>query len=254
MKIVLSPAKSLDYQSDLPTRIFTRPAFIKEAKKIQSVLKKQKPADLSNLMHISDKLAHLNWTRNKERKFTVDEITFNTRQAIFAFNGDVYEGLDAYTLTGEQLEFLQQNLRILSGLYGYLKPLDLIEPYRLEMGTKLAVGEAKDLYAFWKPVLVKKLQAELEKNEVLVNLASNEYFSAINTKLLKHQLITPEFKECKNGHLKTISFFAKKARGLMVRYIADNKITDPEALKNFTIEGYQFDENLSNDKKWIFTR
>lgn len=254
MKIVLSPAKSLDYQSDLPAQAFTKPLFIKEAKKIQTVLKKQKPADLSSLMHISDKLANLNWTRNKERKFTVDKLTSHTRQAVFAFNGDVYEGLDAYTLTGEQLEFLQQNLRILSGLYGYLKPLDIIEPYRLEMGTKLAVGEAKDLYAFWKPVLIKKLQAEMEKNEILVNLASHEYFSAIDTKLLKHKVITPEFKDYKNGQLKTISFFAKKARGLMVRYIADHKITDPEALKNFTADGYQFDENLSNEKKWIFTR
>lgn len=254
MKVVISPAKSLDYTTDLPLTTFTKPAFSKQSKEINTVLKDLTPNELKDLMSISDKLAELNWQRNKTRKYKLTELNENVRQAVFAFNGDVYTGLDAYSLSSEQMDYLQEHLRILSGLYGYLKPLDAIEPYRLEMGTKLPVGNATDLYDLWKETLTKSLNKELKKNDVLINLASNEYFSAIDKKAIKATIITPEFKDYKDGKLKMISFFAKKARGLMVRYMADHTITKPEDLKLFNSEGYQFDANLSTDTKWVFTR
>lgn len=252
MKIVISPAKSLDYTTELPTQRYTEAQFLNKAESIQKTLKKKKPKALMELMDISEKLADLNWQRNQEWQlpFTPE----NARQAVYAFNGDVYIGLDAYTISQEKLDVLQEKLRILSGLYGLLKPLDLIQEYRLEMGTSLKVGTKKNLYEFWKKTITDALNKELTKGELFLNLASNEYFSAVNTKVLKVPVITPEFKDYKDGKLKMISFFAKKARGLMVRYIIDNNVESLEELKNFNYEGYAFDENLSIGNTLVFTR
>ena len=219
MKIVISPAKSLNFEKELPTTQFTQPLFLKESRQVHKVLKQQSPKDLSDLMSISDKLADLNWQRNKDWKtpFTPE----NARPAIYTFDGDVYTGLDAYTIPVEKLDVLQDKLRILSGLYGILQPLDLMQAYRLEMGTKLPIGDKKNLYEFWKTNLTNSLNKELKKDELFINLASNEYFSAIDTKVLKVPVITPDFKDYKDGKLKIISFFAKKARGMMLRYIID---------------------------------
>ena len=253
MKIVISPAKSLDFESPLPIQSFTNYDFVKQSVSIDKVLKKQKPKKLMELMSISENLADLNWNRNQQRN--VAEITtHNARQAIYAFNGDVYLGLDSYTLSQEKMEQLQDKLRILSGLYGLLKPLDLMQPYRLEMGTKLQIGKNKNLYEFWKTTITNSLNDELEKEELFINLASNEYFDAINTKKLKVPVITPEFKDYKDGKLKMISFFAKKARGMMVRYIIDTNAETIEDLKGFNYEGYAFDSNLSTQNKLVFTR
>jgi cytoplasmic iron level regulating protein YaaA (DUF328/UPF0246 family) len=252
MKIVISPAKSLDFESQLPTKIFTEPQFLKEANTIQKTLKKQKPKQLMDLMSISEKLADLNWERNQvwETPFTPE----NARPAIFAFDGDVYTGLDAYTIPAEKMDDLQDKLRILSGLYGLLKPLDLMQAYRLEMGTSMAIGTKKNLYEFWKKTITKTLNEELKKDELFLNLASNEYFSAVDMKTLKVPVITPEFKDYKDGKLKIISFYAKKARGLMVRYIIDNNAETIEDLKGFNYEGYAFDANLSKGNTLVFTR
>ncbi|MFV7235975.1 peroxide stress protein YaaA [Flavobacterium sp. ZB4R12] len=252
MKIVISPAKSLNFEKELPTKLHTEPRFLKESRQVHKVLKQKKPADLADLMGISDKLADLNWKRNQEWKtpFTIE----NARPAVFTFDGDVYTGLDGYSIPIEKLETLQDSLRILSGLYGLLKPLDLIQAYRLEMGTKLAIGESKNLYEFWKSTVTKALNKELEKGELFINLASTEYFSVIDVKTLKVPVITPEFKDYKNGKLKIISFFAKKARGMMVRYIIDTNAKTIDDLKGFNYEGYQFDANLSEGNHLVFTR
>jgi cytoplasmic iron level regulating protein YaaA (DUF328/UPF0246 family) len=252
MKIVISPAKSLNYESPLPTDRHTTPKFLKDSRVIHKVLKKKKPKELMELMDISDKLAELNWQRNKVWKtpFTAQ----NARPAMYAFAGDVYIGMDAYTLPVEKLDQLQDRLRILSGLYGMLKPLDLMQPYRLEMGTDLTVGGNKNLYAYWKLKLTAALNKELKKNELFVNLASNEYFSAVDAKALKVPVITPEFLDLKDGKLKMISFFAKKARGMMVRYIIDTDAKTIDDLKGFNYEGYGFDANLSKANKLVFTR
>lgn len=253
MKIVISPAKSLDFEKPVPTKDTTDFVFLKEAETINKALKKLKPKNLSELMDISDKLAELNWQRNQERdlqNFTPE----NSRQAVYAFNGDVYTGLDAYSLSPEKIKVLQDKLRILSGLYGLLKPLDLIQPYRLEMGTKLPIGKNQNLYEFWRAKITKELNSQLEKGELFINLASNEYFSAIDTKSLKVPVITPEFKDYKDGKLKIIGFFAKKARGLMVRYIIDTNAETVDELKGFNYEGYGFDANLSKGNTLVFTR
>ena len=252
MKIVISPAKSLDFESALPTTEFTNARFLKESKSINKVIKQKSPKELSELMSISDKLGELNWQRNKSWKtpFTPD----NARPALYAFAGDVYIGLDANTIPVEKIAILQERLRILSGLYGILKPLDLIQPYRLEMGTKIAIDESKNLYDFWKQKLTDSLNKELKKGELFINLASNEYFSVLDTKALKVPVITPEFMDYKEGKLKMISFFAKKARGLMVRYIIDTNAESIEDLKGFHYEGYGFDANLSKGNKLVFTR
>ncbi|TDE07521.1 peroxide stress protein YaaA [Flavobacterium sandaracinum] len=252
MKIVISPAKSLNFEKELPTKLYTEPLFLKESKQIQKVLKEKKPADLSDLMSISDKLADLNWKRNQVWKtpFT----TSNARPAVYTFDGDVYTGLDVYSLPINKIQALQDNLRILSGLYGLLKPLDLMQAYRLEMGTKLPIGESKNLYEYWKPTITEALNKEVNEGELFVNLASNEYFSAIDVKALKVSVITPEFKDYKNGKLKIISFFAKKARGMMVRYIIDTNAQTVDDLKGFNYDGYQFDANLSEGSHLVFTR
>lgn len=252
MKIVISPAKSLDFTSKVPTNKFTEAQFLKESEIIQTTLKKKKPKELMELMSISEKLADLNWKRNQE--WSLPFTPENARQAIFAFNGDVYTGIDVYTIPIDKLNILQDKLRILSGLYGLLKPLDLMQEYRLEMGTSLVIGKNKNLYDFWKAIITKTLNEELKEDELFINLASNEYFSAIDLKSLKVPVITPEFKDYKDGKLKMISFFAKKARGLMVRYIIDTNAETIEDLKGFNYEGYAFDANLSTNNKLVFTR
>jgi hypothetical protein len=252
MKIVISPAKSLDFESKVPTLKYTQGVFLNEAEKITQILKKMSPKKLTELMNISSNLGELNWQRNQEWQLPFN--LENARQAVFAFSGDVYVGLDAYSLSEEKIEQLQQKLRILSGQYGLLKPLDLIQPYRLEMGTKLKIGRRENLYQFWDTKISDQLNIELAENESLVNLASNEYFKVINKKVLKSPVVTPVFKDYKEGKLKIISFFAKKARGLMVRYIIDNNIETVEALKGFNYDGYAFDANLSSSAELVFTR
>ncbi|WP_456313213.1 peroxide stress protein YaaA [Pseudomonas shirazensis] len=252
MKIVISPAKSLNFEKELPTKKHTEPAFLKEASQVHKILKPKKPAELSELMSISEKLADLNWERNQKWKTPFS--TENARPAVYTFDGDVYTGLDAYTIPLDKIDALQSKLRILSGLYGVLKPLDLMQAYRLEMGTKLPVGEYKNLHEFWKPTVTAALNKELKKGELFVNLASNEYFSAVDVKALKVPIITPDFKDYKDGKLKMISFFAKKARGMMVRYIIDTNAETIEDLKGFNYDGYGFDANLSKGDHLVFTR
>ena len=252
MKIVISPAKSLNFEKELPTTTFSEPQFLKQATTIQRTLKKKKPKMLSQLMDISDKLAELNWQRNQD--WQIPFTTKNARPAVYTFDGDVYLGLDAYSLSLDKLEVLQDKLRILSGLYGLLKPLDLMQAYRLEMGTSLPIGKNKNLYEFWKKTITKTLNSELKKGELFINLASNEYFSAVDAKALKVPVITPEFKDHKDGQLKMISFFAKKARGMMVRYIIDTNAQTKDDLKGFNYEGYAFDANLSKGNTLVFTR
>lgn len=252
MKIIISPAKSLDFKTALPTSTFTESSFLEQSKKINALLKKQSPKQLSELMSISDKLATLNYTRNQDWQlpFTPE----NARPAVYAFSGDVYAGLDAYSIPMAKIDVLQDKLRILSGLYGLLKPLDLIQPYRLEMGTKFPVGRSKNLYEFWRKSLTEALNNEMSSKDILVNLASKEYADAIDFKAIKANIVVPEFKEYKDGKLKIISFYAKKARGQMARYIIENNCETIEDLKGFDVDKYRFDENLSEDNNLIFTR
>ncbi len=254
MLIVISPAKSLDYNTTPVIEKYTMPELLDYSEKLIGKLKKQSPKQLSKLMGISADLGELNFQRFQEwhQPFTPE----NAKQAILAFNGDVYQGLQASTLSEEQLELAQTKLRILSGLYGVLKPLDLMQAYRLEMGTKLKYYKSKDLYAFWNPVITKKInEAIVESGSgVLVNLASNEYFKSIDKKKLKAEIVTPEFKDLKNGTYKMISFFAKKARGLMTRFIIENDIKNPEDLLAFESEGYVFNPRLSKQGKPVFSR
>ncbi len=253
MKIVISPAKSLDFETTLPTQQYTTPAFLEEIEKLNGVLKKKTPKKLSELMSISDKLAQLNWQRNQE--FHLPFTKENARPAVYSFNGDVYIGLDAYTIPEKKLDTLQDQLRILSGLYGVLKPLDLMQPYRLEMGTKLKVGRKNNLYEFWKKTITQYFNDELQDDELFINLASNEYFSVIDKKALKVPVITPQFKDWKGDKLKMISFFAKKARGMMVRYIIDTGAETIEDLKGFNYEGYGFSEEYTTKpNELVFVR
>ncbi len=252
MKIVISPAKSLDFKTKIPVEQFTNLQFIDYAKTLNDILRKKNPAQLSKLMSISEKLAELNWQRNQEwhLPFTPE----NARQAVYAFKGTVFEGMDIYSLPVSKIGTLQDKLRILSGQYGMLKPLDLIQPYRLEMGTKLKIGTKQNLYQFWGDSLTRALNNEMGEDEELINLASNEYFKVLNTRLLKAPVVTPIFKDLKNGKLKVISIYAKKARGMMVRFIIDNDIERSEDLKMFSREGYAYDDHLSTEKEIVFTR
>ncbi|WP_114417567.1 peroxide stress protein YaaA [Marinospirillum perlucidum] len=254
MLSLLSPAKSLDLETPATTSSYTQPDFLEPAAQLIDVLRPLAPQELSELMKISDKLASLNAARYQEWQppFTPD----NAKQAAMAFTGDVYTGLDASSLDQEALDFGQKHLRILSGLYGLLRPLDLIQAYRLEMGTKLKNPAGPDLYAFWKETLTERLNAELAEQEQpwIINLASQEYFKALDKKKLQAEVITPVFKDWKNGQYKIISFFAKKARGLMARYQLDNRIDQPEGLKGFDKEGYAYNSSLSEGNSWVFTR
>lgn len=253
MKIVISPAKSLNYESELPTAKFTSPEFIKDAEKLNKILRKKKPKVLSELMSISDNLAQLNWQRNQD--FTIPFTPNNARPAIYAFSGDVYTGLDAYTLSEEKIGKLQQSLRILSGQYGVLKPLDLMQPYRLEMGTSLQIGRNKNLYQYWGSRLTDHLNNEMVDGELLVNLASNEYYSVLQPKNIKAEIITPIFKDWKNDKLKIISFFAKKARGAMVRYIIDSDAKTLTDIKGFNLDDYEFSqEHTLKQNEPVFIR
>jgi len=252
MKIVISPAKSLDYESKLPTKKYTQPQFLANAEVVHEAVREKTPKELTELMHISDKLADLNWQRNQE--WETPFTTKNARPAIYAFNGDVYTGFNAYTLPVAKLTKLQDSLRILSGLYGLLKPLDLMQPYRLEMGTQLQVGEHKNLYEYWKITVTQSLNEELKDGELFVNLASKEYFDAVDAKILKVPVIVPEFKDYKDGELRMVSFYAKKARGMMVRYIIDKNVKTLKGLKGFDYDGYRFEPKLSEGNTLVFTR
>lgn len=252
MKIVISPAKSLDFESQLPTEKHSQPVFQEESARLNRLLKKKSARSLKKLMSISDALAHLNYERNQQWSLPFD--TSNSRQALFAFSGDVYRGLDAYSLNAKQIDYAQDNLRILSGLYGVLKPLDLMQPYRLEMGTRMPVGVKKNLYEFWKPRIAKTLNEQFGEGEILVNLASNEYFKAIDLKTLNANVVTPVFKEFRNGEYKAIMTFAKLARGYMTRHLIDTNAQTIDDIKSFNTEGYGYSEELSTETELVFTR
>lgn len=253
MKIVISPAKTLDYKTKLPTTRATQPIFIEEAEKINSKLERKSKKAIGDLMGISDKLAELNYHRYKE--FSIPFTKENSRPAIYAFAGDVFVGFDAYSLPVNKLDKLQDSLRILSGMYGLLRPLDLIQPYRLEMGTKLSIDRKKDLYSFWKKRLTDELNKELEENELFLNLASVEYFKSVDEKKLKVPVISPVFKDMSNGELKIISFYAKKARGSMSRFAIDHDVNTLEDLLAFDYEGYSFSEKYTEkENEPVFIR
>lgn len=254
MLAVISPAKKLDFETpskDLPIH---QCQLLGEAQELIKRCKELSPSDIASLMKLSDKLAGLNAARfgDWNTPFTLD----NAKQAIFSFKGDVYVGLDAETLSPDDLVFAQDNLRILSGLYGLLRPLDLMQAYRLEMGTKLDNVRGKNLYDFWGTLITDVLNQTLKENnsQVLVNLASTEYFKAVKAKNINAQIITPVFKDYKNGQYKIISFYAKKARGLMVRYMIDKRVENPEQLTGFDYEGYVYDPSQSSNDTMVFTR
>jgi cytoplasmic iron level regulating protein YaaA (DUF328/UPF0246 family) len=252
MKIIISPAKSLDFESKVPTNLYTQPRFLEQSEKLNRKLKTISKNKLSDLMKISDDLASLNYERNQTWKTPFS--TKNAKQAIYAFTGEVFRGIDVNSLENEKLPILQESLRILSGLYGLLKPLDLMQPYRLEMGTKLKVGSTENLYKFWDNTVAKALNEELKDDELLINLASSEYFKVISKKILKVPMITPVFKDYKNGEYKIVMTYAKKARGLMVRYIIDHNVKTIEELKGFNTDRYRFSEEMSSESELIFTR
>ncbi len=254
MLLVVSPAKNLDYESALVTEVYSQPDLLEHSQELINHCVTLSPAQLSSLMGISDKLAGLNAARFGEwaRPFSTE----NARQAVLAFNGDVYTGLDATSFSEQDFAFAQQHMRILSGLYGLLRPLDLMQPYRLEMGTKLANDRGNNLYQFWGDIITEQLNLALaaQGDEVLINLASNEYFKSVKKKSLQANIITPVFKDWKNGQFKVISFFAKKARGLMARYIIENQLTQVEQLKQFDYADYQYSAELSKGNEWVYTR
>jgi cytoplasmic iron level regulating protein YaaA (DUF328/UPF0246 family) len=252
MLIVLSPAKSLDLDTPPTTDQRSTPQFIDQAAQLIRVLKAYSPAEVGALMSISDPLAVLNVTRYAD--WHPDHSA--ARQASMSFDGDVYAGLDARSLDADGHAWLQRHVRILSGLYGVLRPHDQMHPYRLEMGTKLANPRGKDLYAFWGETVTGALNEALEDNggRALVNLASQEYFRSVKPRLLGAPVITPVFEDWKNGKYKIISFFAKRARGMMARYAAQRGITDPEQLKEFEVDGYAFDAAASKEREWVFRR
>jgi cytoplasmic iron level regulating protein YaaA (DUF328/UPF0246 family) len=254
MLILISPAKTLDFETPAVTKTATQPVFLNESQLLINDLQKLTPGKVSSLMGISEKLGNLNFERFMEwhTPFTPK----NAKQAAMAFKGDVYTGLEAEKLSADELKFAQQHLRILSGLYGVLRPLDLIQPYRLEMGTKFANARGKDLYEFWGDRITTELNGQLKKlkSNVVVNLASNEYFKAVNPKALNARLVTPVFKDLKNGNYKIISFYAKKARGLMSAWIIKKGISDPKDLKKFNVAGYRYNAELSKPNAPVFTR
>lgn len=254
MLTVLSPAKTLDYDTPPTTKKTTQPRLLEASKLLVDDARYLSPSDIASLMGVSESIAHLNHERfmNWHPNFTLD----NAKQALLAFKGDVYTGLNADTLNSAALGFAQKHVRILSGLYGLLRPLDLMQPYRLEMGLKFANSGGKNLYEFWGEEITQLLNDDLKKSAspVLVNLASNEYFKAVKAKQVNGEIITPVFKDLKNGNYKMISFYAKKARGLMARYIVDNQLNTPDELKAFNSEGYYFCPQQSTAKEWVFLR
>lgn len=254
MLLLISPAKTLDFASSAPTADFTQPDFLKQSRQLIKELRGLSPQDISTLMSISDKLGVLNFDRFAEwhTPFTQG----NAKQALFAFQGDVYTGMAADNFSPQDIAFAQQHLRILSGLYGLLRPLDLMQAYRLEMGTRFANSRGKNLYEFWGETITAAINAQLAElqSTVVINLASNEYFGAVKPKGLNGEIITPVFKELKNGQYKIVSFFAKKARGLMSAYIIQQRIAEPEQIKQFAVAGYSFNSALSSERNWVFTR
>ncbi|MBW2961720.1 peroxide stress protein YaaA [Mesonia aestuariivivens] len=253
MKIVVSPAKSLDQESELPTNRGTQPKFVDQAVKINRKLARMSKNEIADLMGISDKLADLNYTRYQE--FQETHTQKNSRPAAYLFAGDVYTGLDAYTIEKHNVDLLQDMLRILSGMYGILRPLDLIQPYRLEMGTKLPIESHQNLYEVWREKVTQSLNDELAEGELFINLASNEYFKAVDAKKIKAKIISPVFKDFKNGKLKIISFYAKKARGSMARYIIDTNAKTLDDLKGFDYEDYKFSEEYTEkESEPVFVR
>ena len=254
MLLVVSPAKKLDFESPLATTKVSQATLLEHSEILIERCIKLSPDQIASLMKLSDKLAGLNAARFGE--WSLPFTPENARQAVLAFNGDVYSGLDANSFSEDDFNFAQHHFRILSGLYGLLKPLDLMQAYRLEMGTKLDNDRGSNLYQFWGDIITSELNKALAEqgDDVLINLASNEYFKAVKKKSLNATIITPQFKDWKNGQYKMISFFAKKARGLMARYIIKNKITDVEQLKSFDLSGYQYSSDLSQENEWVFTR
>lgn len=254
MFIVISPAKTLDYESPLPTSEFTQPRLLTDSSELIESCAKLSASQISDLMKVSEKIAQLNADRFRDWQPEFD--LHNARQALFAFKGDVYTGLHAETFSEDDITFAQNHLRMLSGLYGLLRPLDLMMPYRLEMGTKLKNNRGNDLYQFWQNKITDRLQQDMldAKDNILINLASDEYYKAVNEKSLNATIIKPVFLDQKNGKYKVISFYAKKARGLMSRFMIQNKITEIEQLKTFNIDGYYFDAENSNHKELVFKR
>lgn len=254
MLMVISPAKTLDYTSTPVTRRFSQPEHLDQAQLLIRQLRKLTPAQVAELMHLSDQLAGLNAARYSswQTPFTPE----NARQALLAFKGDVYSGLQVEDFSETDFDFAQQHLRMLSGLYGVLRPLDLMQPYRLEMGTRLANARGKDLYAFWGERITDWLNQTLhaQGDSILLNLASTEYFSSVKRKALQARIIDTEFKDLKNGQYKIISFYAKKARGLMARYVIKQQIRDPLALQQFSEQGYRFSAEQSSVDKLVFLR
>lgn len=255
MIVVISPAKTLDFETPATTAEFTEANFLEQSQLLINRCQQLSMQDIASLMKVSDKIAGLNVARFAEWK-TPFSLNNDAKQCLFAFKGDVYTGLEAETLAPKTLKYAQQNLRILSGLYGLLRPLDLMLAYRLEMGTRLDNERGTNLYQFWGDLITDQLNQQLaeQSSEYLVNLASNEYFKAVKTKSLKATVITPIFKDQKNGQYKVISFYAKKARGLMARYIMENEITDIKQLKSFTVGGYYFVEAASTITDLVFQR
>lgn len=261
MYFLLSPAKSLNEADAIPVNLgnyYSQPELIEHSQALMKILKTKEPVDLQALMSISDDLAQLNATRNQQWQWDTDKLftTENAKPAAYLFDGDVYTGLDMYSMDKESAIYVNEHLGILSGLYGVLKPLDLIQPYRLEMGTKLKNERGDTLYEFWGEEVTDVINTRMadSNDKVLVNLASNEYFKAVKKKALNADIITPRFEDEKNGQYKVISFYAKKARGLMVKYAADNKLTNAEQLKDFDLAGYYYCEAASDDKTWTFRR
>jgi cytoplasmic iron level regulating protein YaaA (DUF328/UPF0246 family) len=254
MIIVVSPAKSLDFDSPAKTKKYSEPQFLEDSSVLMNELQKYQPERLSELMHISEALSELNFNRNAnwQLPFTPE----NAKQAVFAFQGDVYQGMNAQDYCAAEINFAQKHLRILSGLYGILKPLDLIQPYRLEMGSKFKNARGKNLYEFWGSKLTDHINAELavQKTKLLINLASNEYFSAVKAKAVGGEIVTPVFKDFSAGKYKVVSFFAKKARGEMVTHIVKNKITKADELLEFSAGGYRYSKTESTPNKPVFLR
>jgi cytoplasmic iron level regulating protein YaaA (DUF328/UPF0246 family) len=254
MIAVISPAKTLDYETPVTVSDSTLPEYVARSSELVEIMKKKSPQDIASLMGVSDNIAHLNFERFADwsEKFTKE----NSRQSLLAFKGDVYVGLNAYAFDSGDFEFAQQHLRILSGLYGVLRPLDLIQPYRLEMGIKLANKQGSNLYQFWGGSIAESLNRQLGESggDTLVNLASNEYFKSVDTSKLEANVVTPVFKDYKNGKYKIISFYAKKARGLMAAWLITNRITDPANLTQFDLAGYKYSKQDSSNGQLVFLR
>lgn len=256
MYFLLSPAKNLDEKTALPfdlTQYFSEPALIEQAMDLMKTLKTKDSIELQELMSISDKIAQLNVMRNECWTYPFGD---NKKPAVYLFDGDAYKGLDAYSLNSDEVLYLNRHLGILSGLYGILKPLDNMLPYRLEMGTKLKTPHADDLYAYWGDMITDVINERIAESgsDILVNLASGEYYGAVKPNKIRAEIITPKFLDCKNGKYKVISFYAKRARGMMARFACVNNIQNPDELKGFDMEGYYFDEKASSHDEWVFRR